>query len=63
MSALATRIEREAGRPLTPIEIFNISASREATLSRLLTLYTGPSKVMWAKDDDIRRSLACQNRT
>jgi len=39
MSALVTRIEREAGRPLTPIEIFNISASRETTLSRLLTLY------------------------
>ena len=39
MPALATRIEREAGRPLTPIEIFNISASRETTLSRLLTLY------------------------
>ena len=39
MPTLATRIEREAGRPLTPIEIFNISASREATLSRLLTLY------------------------
>jgi len=39
MSALATRIEREARRSLTPIEIFNISASRETTLSRLLTLY------------------------
>ncbi len=39
MPALATRIEREAGRPLTPIEIFSISASRETTLSRLLTLY------------------------
>lgn len=39
MPALATRIEREAGRPLTPIEIFHISASRETTLSRLLTLY------------------------
>jgi hypothetical protein len=39
MSALATRIEREAGRPLTPIEIFSISAARETTLSRLLTLY------------------------
>ena len=39
MSALATRIEREAGRPLTPIEIFYISASRETALSRLLTLY------------------------
>jgi uncharacterized protein involved in response to NO len=39
MSALATRIEREAGRALTPTEIFNISAARETTLSRLLTLY------------------------
>ena len=38
MSALATRIEREAGRPLTPIEIFKISASRETTLSRLLNV-------------------------
>ncbi len=39
MSALATRIEREAGRALSPGEIFTISASRETTLSRLLTLY------------------------
>src|SRR5215469_322293 len=39
MSALATRVEREAGRALTPAEIFDISASRETTLSRLLTLY------------------------
>ena len=39
MSTLVTRIEREAGRPLTPVEIFNISASRETALSRLLTLY------------------------
>jgi uncharacterized protein involved in response to NO len=39
MSTLATRIEREAGRPLTPMEIFNISASRETALSRLLMLY------------------------
>jgi hypothetical protein len=39
MPRLATRIERKAGRPLTAIEIFNISASRETTLSRLLTLY------------------------
>jgi len=39
MSALATRIEREVGRQLTPAEIFNISAAREITLSRLLTLY------------------------
>ena len=39
MSALATRVEREAGRALAPSEIFNISASRETTLSRLLTLY------------------------
>ena len=41
MSALATRIEKEAGRPLTPTEIFNISAARETTLSRLLMLYIG----------------------
>jgi len=41
MSALATRIEREAGRTLTPIEISNISAARETTLSRLLMLYIG----------------------
>src|SRR5215469_14612083 len=39
MSALATRVEREAGRALTPAEIFDISASREKTLSLLLTLY------------------------
>jgi len=41
MSALPTRIEREAGRPLTPLEIFDITAAREATLSRLLMLYIG----------------------
>lgn len=39
MSALPTRIEKEAGRTLTPIEISNISAARETTLSRLLMLY------------------------
>ena len=39
MAALGTRIERETGRPLTPIEIFNITSAREATQSRLLTLY------------------------
>src|SRR5215475_7276259 len=39
MSAPVTRIEREAGRPPTATEIFIISASRETTLSRLLTLY------------------------
>jgi uncharacterized protein involved in response to NO len=39
MSALPTRIEREAGRPLTPVEIFEITAAREAALSRLLMLY------------------------
>jgi uncharacterized protein involved in response to NO len=39
MSALATRIETEAGRRLTPTGIFGISAARETTLSRLLTLY------------------------
>lgn len=41
MSALPTRIEREAGRPLTPLEIFDITAARETTLSRLLMLYIG----------------------
>jgi hypothetical protein len=39
MSALATRIEKEAGRPLTPLEIFDITAARESSLSRLLMLY------------------------
>jgi len=39
MSALPTRIEREAGRPLTPLQIFDITAARETTLSRLLMLY------------------------
>jgi len=41
MSALATRIEKEAGRPLTPLEIFAITAARESSLSRLLMLYIG----------------------
>ncbi len=41
MSALPTRIEKEVGRTLTPIEIASISAGREATLSRLLMLYIG----------------------
>lgn len=41
MSALPTRIEKATGRPLTPIEISNISAAREVTLSRLLMLYIG----------------------
>jgi uncharacterized protein involved in response to NO len=39
MSPLATRIEKEAGRPLTPLEIFDITAARESSLSRLLMLY------------------------
>ena len=39
MSALATRIEKEAGRPLTPLEIFDIAAARESSLSCLLMLY------------------------
>ncbi len=39
MSALATRIEKEAGRPLTPLEIFDITAAHESSLSRLLMLY------------------------
>lgn len=41
MSALPTRMEKEAGRTLTAIEISNISAARETTLSRLLILYIG----------------------
>jgi len=28
MTTLATRIEKEAGRPLTPQEIFDITAAR-----------------------------------
>src|ERR1700687_2037292 len=39
MSALPTRIEKEAGRPLTSLQIFDITAAREPTLSRLLMLY------------------------
>lgn len=39
MSTLPTRIEREAGRRLTPLQIFDISAARETALSRLLMLY------------------------
>ena len=45
MSALATRIEKEAGRPLTPLEIFDITAARESALSRLLMLYIGTGLV------------------
>jgi uncharacterized protein involved in response to NO len=39
MSALATRIEMQAGRALTPGEIFDITRARETSLSRLLMLY------------------------
>ena len=39
MSALATRIETETGRALTPGEIFEITRARETSLSRLLMLY------------------------
>jgi uncharacterized protein involved in response to NO len=41
MSALPTRIEKEVGRPLTPLQIFDITAARETTPSRLLMLYLG----------------------
>jgi hypothetical protein len=41
MSALPTRIEKEVGRLLTPLEIFDITAARETMLSRLLMLYIG----------------------
>jgi hypothetical protein len=39
MATLATRAEREAGRPLTAQEIFEITQARERKLSRLLVLY------------------------
>jgi len=39
MSTLATRVEKEGGRALTPLEIFDITAARESSLSRLLMLY------------------------
>jgi len=39
MSALPTRIEKEAGHRLTPLQIFDITAARERTLSQLLMLY------------------------
>jgi uncharacterized protein involved in response to NO len=39
MSTLSTRIEKEAGRPLTPLQIFDVTAAREKALSRLLMLY------------------------
>ena len=39
MSTLPTRIEREAGRRLSAIEIVNITAAREKALSRMLMLY------------------------
>ena len=39
MAALATHIETQAGRTLTPGEIFEITRARETSLSRLLMLY------------------------
>jgi len=39
MAAPATRIEAQAGRSLTPGEIFEITRARETSLSRLLVLY------------------------
>lgn len=36
---MPTRIELRTGRPLTPREIFDITAARETSLSRLLMLY------------------------
>ncbi len=37
--SLPTRVEKEAGRPLTPQQIFEITSARESALSRLLMLY------------------------
>ena len=45
MSALPTRIETNAGRALTPEEIFEITRARETSLSRLLMLYIGTGLV------------------
>jgi len=39
MAALATRLETQAGRPLTPDEIFAITRMRGNGLSPLLVLY------------------------
>jgi uncharacterized protein involved in response to NO len=39
MSALPTRTEKEVGHRLTPMQIFDITAARERTLSHLLMLY------------------------
>jgi len=39
MSALPTPIGVDAGRPPPPNEIFAITAARETSLSRLLTVY------------------------
>lgn len=39
MAALATRVETQAGRRLTAEEIFEITRTREKSLSRLLMLY------------------------
>jgi len=39
MSVLPTRVEDQAGRALTPLEIPEITAARETSLSRLLMLY------------------------
>ena len=39
MAALATRVETQAGRRLTAEEIFEITRTRERSLSRLLMLY------------------------
>jgi len=39
VSALATRVEKQAGRSLTAEEIFEITQARERSLSRLLILY------------------------
>ena len=38
MSALLTQTEEEARRPLTPTEIFRITAVRETAIARLLML-------------------------
>ncbi len=45
MPVLTTRVEQQAGRQLSATEIFEITATREVKLSRLLMLYIGTGLV------------------
>jgi hypothetical protein len=63
MSALPTRIEREAGRALTPLQIFDITAAREKTLSRLLMLSRSASCAKLQNKLRFRRRSGSTNRS